>query len=103
MSQLFISVIDNAYFDVKCEYDDGGIEGKIRLELCKKFCDRLKERLGYTMQNNVVSIIDGYDENEHIREFGNPETFFYDKDNDDQLLMNHALACIFLKKNIKNY
>ena len=74
-NNMFLNVIDSALTDEHDEYDDGSIAGKIRLEFCEQFCDRLKTKLGYAMQDIVVSIIDGYKDDHEVKKIDDYETF----------------------------
>jgi len=54
---------------------------KMRQEFLNEFCEQMKTALGYEMQNNVVAIIDEYEETVPERE--EYETFLYYSDVED--------------------
>lgn len=73
-NEVFTNVIDNS-FDDFClkEMDDSETLRKIKTELIGNFCKMVKTNLAYAMQDNIVGIIDNYDED--VEEVENPTTF----------------------------
>ena len=55
----FLNVIENAFYDF--ENTGSATVDKIKREFIADFCDTLRERLGEALQENLVSIIDGYE------------------------------------------
>lgn len=51
-------------------------------EIVNSFCDELKERWGYSMQEHLVSCIENYDED--VQEIETPETFLYNKEEEEK-------------------
>lgn len=75
---VFTSVIDNAEFDAYADTECCKVFRDARNEIIKDFCHELKTKLGYTMQDNVVGIIDNYDDDVQERE--EFETFIYEEE-----------------------
>lgn len=80
-NQIFNNVIYNAEFDFTLETN---IEipaiNNIINDTIKAYGEMLKDKLGQLMQDNLVGIIDGYEED--VEEVENPETFLYDREED---------------------
>lgn len=72
-----LSLIENAESDH--EYGSLSIEK----EIIHKFCEGLKERLGYSMQEVVVGTIDGYDDEQELKEWDEPDTYLYAGEDED--------------------
>lgn len=56
--------------------DDIPLIEELKKQIIDDFCVFLKTQWGYTLQENVVSIIDNYEED--VEEIENPETYFYE-------------------------
>ena len=73
---VFSNMIENArdsYIDTGSKTLDNVVQ-----EIIDSFCEDLKSCLGVTMQENVVSIIDGYGEEHETPELENYDTFLYE-------------------------
>lgn len=68
----FLDVIENTEDDA-CEHGALSIEK----EIIHKFCEALKEQLGYSMQEVVAGVIDGYDDEQELKEWDEPDTYLY--------------------------
>lgn len=55
---------------------------KIISDIVEEFCEELKTHIGYELQENVVSIIDNYEDDE-IKNISNPETYLYESEVDE--------------------
>ena len=84
--KTFTNVIDGAEvdFDVDLTDEHSKVLAAIKSEIVKSFVELLKDRLGITMQEHVVSVIDHY--KEPVGEVEKPETFYYvtEDDNEDE-------------------
>lgn len=76
---VFINLIENTLFDFEC---GEGTLGKIKKEVAEEFSKELRTQLGYELQENVVSIIDAYEED--IEEVEDPDTYFYEEEEDGE-------------------
>lgn len=76
-------VFKNVVLNTKEDYDDDiPAITELKKQIIDDFCEKLKTNWGYELQENVVSIIDNYEED--IEEVENPETYFYEgEDNGD--------------------
>ena len=80
-NQAFDNVINNAEFDFTLDAD---IEipaiNAIISDTVKAYGEVLRDKLGQMMQDNLISIIDGYEDDVH--EVEEPETFMYEPEED---------------------
>lgn len=76
--ELFDSVISKAEFEAEMP-SDIEIFDNIRNEIIDTFARDLRVNLGYALQDLVVGIIDGY-EDEDIKEVDNPDTYYYSEE-----------------------
>ena len=81
--QTFDNVINNAEFDFTLDTD---IEipaiNAIISDTVKAYGEVLKDKLGQMMQDNLVGIIDGYEDDVH--EVEEPETFMYEPEEEEE-------------------
>lgn len=71
----FLNCVENT----KDEYllgDDIPMIAELKKQIIDDFCVALKTQWGYALQENVVGIIDNYDED--VEEVENPETYYYE-------------------------
>lgn len=73
---VFHTLIDNVVEDYEQEDYPKGIDVLVE-GIAKDFAERLKVVLGYQLNEDMVSIIDNYDEDD-VEEIENPETFDYE-------------------------
>ena len=71
---VFLNVIENAKFEAASL--ENGILGQMKNEIIADFCEEVKDSLGSALQDNVVGIIDAYEED--VEEVENPETYLED-------------------------
>lgn len=64
--------------------DNGTILDQLQNDIIADFCERLRERLGYHLQDIVVGIIDDYPEDMEISEIDNPDTYYYKGNENDK-------------------
>lgn len=78
----FDSVICNAELDFTLDKNVGipAIDAIIN-DIVKEYGEYLREKLGYTLQNNLVGCIENYGE-DVVSEVEDPETFLYDREED---------------------
>ena len=80
-NQAFDNVINNAEFDFTLDTD---IEipaiNAIISDTVKAYGEVLRDKLGQMMQDNLIGIIDGYEDDVH--EVEEPETFMYEREED---------------------
>lgn len=62
------------------DYDDSTI-AKMKNEIIEEFAEALKTNWGYVLQDVVVADIEDYDDD--VEEYANPETFFYESEEED--------------------
>lgn len=74
--EKIFACIDNVVED---HYEYSNIEElkKVEQNVIHKFCEELKDYIGYDWQEDVVSIIDEYEDEYEIQEVENPETYHY--------------------------
>lgn len=77
--QTFDNVINNAEFDFTIDTSIGipAIDAIIS-DTVKAYGEVLKDKLGQMMQDNLIGIIDGYEDDVH--EVEKPETFLYERE-----------------------
>ena len=73
--------VQNLILNAQDEYelhncDDVQIISDLKKQIVEDFCSLLKTQWGYVLQENVVGIIDNYDDD--IEEVENPETYYYE-------------------------
>ena len=80
-NQAFDNVINNAEFDFTIDTSIGipAIDAIIS-DTVKAYGEVLRDKLGQTMQDNLIGIIDGYEDDVH--EVEEPETFMYEREED---------------------
>lgn len=69
------TLIDNT--EIEETFDNDTILDQIKNDVIKEFCVKLRERLGYDLQDMVISMIECYPEDVKISEIEHPETYFY--------------------------
>lgn len=73
------NLIDNAQEEYELENcDDVPLIAELKKLIVTEFCSLLKTQWGYTLQENVVGIIDHYEDD--IEEVENPETYLYEEE-----------------------
>ena len=78
--------VKNLILNAQDEYelancDDVPMLVELKKQIVSEFCSLLRTQWGYTLQENVVGIIDNYEED--IEEVENPETYYYEGDEED--------------------
>lgn len=80
-------VVKNLILNAQANYeldnsDDVPALAELKKQIVADFCELLKTDWGYELQENVVSIVDNYEED--VEEVENPETYYYEgEDNGD--------------------
>lgn len=80
----FLSVIEDTLDDVGFGIEYSDTLKKIVDEIRADFCEQLKVNLGYFMQDNLISTIEGYEEDEAVNEVESPITFLVCDDKEDE-------------------
>ena len=78
---MFHNAIENTLSDYDDEYPEG-VDTLVK-GVTKDFAKRLKAYLGYSLNEDMVSIIDNYEDNVDVKEVENPTTFIYDEDSEE--------------------
>ena len=80
-NQAFDNVINNAEFDFTLDTDIKiPAINAIISDTVKAYGEVLRDKLGQMMQDNLIGIIDGYEDDVH--EVEEPETFMYEREED---------------------
>lgn len=74
--QAFVNVVANTQDQLELEHDGVPILNEIEKQVIEAFCKKLRVNIGYELQETVVGLIDGY-ENE-VESVDNPETYHYE-------------------------
>ena len=77
-----LNCIENTKEEYQLEnYNDVPVLRDLKNQIIDDFCTLLKSQWGCTLQENVVGIIDNYDED--VEEIENPDTYYYEGDKAD--------------------
>lgn len=75
-----LNCIENTKEEYQLEnYNDVPVLRDLKNQIIDDFCALLKSQWGCTLQENVVGIIDNYDED--VEEIENPDTYYYEGEN----------------------
>ena len=78
--------LDNVIENTKEQYEDATatdtILGRIQMEIVENFCEMLKVDMGFQLHEEIVYLIDGYEED--VEEVENPDTYYYEPKEDNE-------------------
>jgi hypothetical protein len=77
--QAFLSAMENSADEMQFNMPAIPVLADIVNQTVAAFCESLKEKIGYTLQETAVGMIEGYEG--EVDEVEDPETYIYNSDN----------------------